>query len=150
MIDVQIDVSEVLAKLRSIADDTLAQQIADKVADAVIVEGAHYPPQSHRKQPFKSAKQRAFVMAGIKRGTLSVPYRRTGALGGSGTKQPFGGGANVVWTAGHAELVIGEKQAKYFDNWPNVQAIAQKIETNTAEAIATAEVVLALQKAGLA
>lgn len=150
MIDVKIDVSDALARLGSIADATLAQQIADKVADAVIAEGAKYPPQAHRRQPFKSNRQRAFVMGGIKRGTLSIPYRRTGALGASGSKQPFGGGANVVWTAGHAEMVIGERQSAYFNNWPNVTKIAQKIESDTAEAIATAAVVEALQKAGLA
>lgn len=150
MISVKIDTSDLTSKLAQLSTPQLAQDIADAVAtQAVIPEGAKYPAQSGRKRAFVSAKQRRFFFAALKRGSITVPYQRTGHLGGSAVKQPFGGGVDVVWQAPYSEIVIGEKQDRYFDNWPNVTKIAQKIESDTAELIATAEVVKAIVKAGL-
>lgn len=42
---------------------------------------ATYPAQVHKPQPFKTEKQRRFVMAALKEGRLSFPYGRTGSLG---------------------------------------------------------------------
>ncbi len=150
MIDISLDLSDLLSKLARLSDADLERAIADAVAtEAVIPEGAKYPAQSHRAQPFTSAVQRRAFFAKLRSGAISVPYRRTGTLGGSATKQPFQSGVAVTWTAPYADIVIGEKQAKYFGNWPNVTKIAQRVESDTAELIGTAKVLERLREAGL-
>lgn len=44
-----------------------------------------YPPPARKKFPFKSERQRRFVLASIRSGTLRVPYyrRHSGGLAGS-------------------------------------------------------------------
>lgn len=151
MLNISIDVSDLIAKLNALGNDaTLGKDIADAVADeAVIPEVAKYPAQAHRKQPFKSSTQRRAFFAKMRAGAITVPYRRTGALGGSAVKQPFQSGVAVAWTAPYSDIVIGEKQAGYFSNWSNVSKVAAKIEGDTAELIGTAEVVKRLREAGL-
>lgn len=151
MIDLKIDISDVLAKLARLNDADLARVIADAVVDeAVLPELAKYPAPSRAPQPFVSAKQRRYFFAALKEGSITVPYPRTGGLGKSFTKAPFGGGVNVTSTLGYADLVVGEKQARYFKgNWPSVTDVAAKIEKDTAEVIATAKVLERLQEAGL-
>ena len=151
MLDISIDLSDLVAKLNALGSDaTLGKSIADAVADeAVIPEVAKYPAQSHRRQPFKSSASRRAFFAGLRRGSITVPYRRTGALGGSAVKQPFQSGVQVSWTASHSDIVIGEKQAKYFDNWKSVTKVAAAVEQNDAELIGTAEVLKRLREAGL-
>lgn len=150
MIDAKIDVSDVLAKLSRLSDSELARVIANAVADeAVLPEVAKYPTQSHKSQPFTSTKQRRGFFAKLRAGAITVPYQRTGTLGASGVKQPFQSGLDVTFTAPYAEIVIGEKQSRYFSNWPNVVKVAQKIEEDTAELIGVAKVIEQLEKAGL-
>jgi hypothetical protein len=143
----------VLRKLDALGSDAdLARTIADRVADeAVIPELAKEPMRSGKKMIFKSQKQRAFVMAGIRKGTLDVPYRRTGKIGMS-EKHPTSNGIDVVVPVGYSDLVRTKgKQAAYHQGtWPTDQDVAKKIEGDTAELIGTAAVLEALQKAGLA
>jgi hypothetical protein len=148
MISLTIDTSDLQTKLAQFGGADLPRDIADTVAtDAVMPEGAKYPPQAHRPMKFKSSAQRRKVFRLIKDG--KVPYARTGKLGGDVHKQPFGQGVDVQWTAPYAEIVIGEKQDPYFDNWRNVVRLAHDVESDAAELIATAEVIKQLQKAGL-
>lgn len=151
MFNVRIDTSDLEAKLGNISGPAFARAVADAVADeAVLPELAKYPAPSGKAQPFKSSKQRRFFFAALRRGQISVPYRRTGRLGSSFKKQPFSGGTDVVSTLGYADLVVGEKQGGYFKGtWPNVKQVAAKIEGDTAELIGAAEVIKQLQKAGL-
>lgn len=154
MFNTTLDMSDILRKLDALGSDAeLARTIAQKVADeAVIPELAKEPYRSTRKKMiFKSAKQRAFVMAGIKKGQIEVPYRRTGKIGIS-EKHPTSNGIDVVVPAAHSDLVRTKgKQAAYHQGtWPTDEDVARKIESDTAELIGTAAVLEALQKAGLA
>lgn len=142
----KLDASDLIQKINSLHLDPA--EIAEAIADqAVIPEVADYPSPQHRKQPFKSDKQRRKVFAMIKEGL--IPYTRTGALGATVEKAAFGQGMEVNWTMPYAEIVIGENQSSYFDYWPNVQKVAQKIEGGQAEQIAEAKVIDALNAAGL-
>jgi len=129
------------------------RSIAQKVADeAVIPELAKEPFRSTRKKMvFTSAKQRAFVMASIRDGSIEVPYRRTGKIGIS-EKHPTSNGMDVVVPAEYSDLVRTKgKQAKYHaDLWDDTETIAQRLESDVVEVIGTAAVIEALQKAGLA
>lgn len=150
MIDVEIDISDVLAKLSRLSDAEFDRVVANAVADeAVLPEVAKYPTQEHRAQPFVSAQQRRGFFAKLRSGAITVPYQRTGNLGSSGRKEPFQSGLSVTWLAPYSEIVIGEKQSKYFSNWPNVVKVAEKIEGDTAEVIGVAKVLEKLQEAGL-
>lgn len=153
MFKATLDISDVLQKLNALgSDEQLARDIAQKVADeAVIPELAKEPMRSGKKMVFKSAKQRAFVMAGIRKGTLEVPYRRTGKIGIS-EKHPTSNGLDVVVPVGYSDLVRTKgKQAQYHEKtWPTTDQIAAKLEGDVVEVIGTAAVVEALQKAGLA
>lgn len=153
MFRVTLDISDVLSKLNALGSDAdLAHTIANAVADeAVMPELAKEPYRTTRKKMiFKSAKQRAFVMAGIRKGTLDVPYRRTGKIGIS-EKRPTGQGVDVVVPVAHSDLVRTKgKQAEYHKPlWPTTEDIAAKIEGDTAELIGTAAVIEVLRKAGL-
>jgi hypothetical protein len=154
MFTTTLDISDVLRKLDALGSDAeLARTIAQKVADeAVIPELAKEPYRSTRKKMiFKSAKQRAFVMAAIKDGRIEVPYRRTGKIGMS-EKHPTSNGMDVVVPVGYSDLVRTKgKQADYHNPlWPTTDQIAQKLEADVVEVIGTAAVLEALQKAGLA
>jgi len=90
------------------------------------------------------------VMASIRSGAINVPYRRTGNIGISQFHQTTSGG-EVVVPAEYSDLVRTKgKQAKYHQgNWPTTDEIAEKLEGDIVEVIATAAVIDALQKAGL-
>jgi hypothetical protein len=152
MFRVTIDASDLIAKINALGSDgQLARDIADAVADeAVIPELAKAPMRSGKKQPFRTAKQRAFFFAALKDGRIEVPYRRTGKIGMS-EKHPTSNGVDVTVPAKYSDLVrTKKKQAGYHQgNWPTDQDIAKKIEGDTAELIGTAAVMDALRKAGL-
>ena len=64
-------------QIRAFAKDAMDQATA-----LVAYEAARYPPQiTGRPYPWKSQKQRRYVIAAIRRGEIVVPYRRTGTLG---------------------------------------------------------------------
>lgn len=154
MFTTTLDISDVLSKLNALGSDAdLARVIAAAVADeAVIPELAKEPYRTtHKKMIFKSSAQRAFVMAGIRKGQIDIPYRRTGKIGIS-EKHPTSNGIDVVVPAAYSDLVRTKgKQADYHKGlWPTDVDIAKKIESDTAELIGTAAVLEALQKAGLA
>ena len=152
MFKAKIDISDLEHKLKQVTGPDLVRSIAQAVAkEAVVPELAKEPMASGKKQPFKSNKQRAFVMAAIRSGAINVPYRRTGKIGISEQIQTTNG-IDVVVPAPYSDLVRTKgKQAKYHQGtWPTTEDIAAKIEGDTAELIGTAAVIEALQKAGLA
>jgi hypothetical protein len=151
MFNSSIDLSDLVTKLNSIAGPELARDIAGAVADqAVIPELAKEPMASGKKMLFVSAKQRGFFFAALKRGDITVPYRRTGAIGMS-EKHETGVGVDVVLTAPYSDLVRTRgRQARYHEStWDDTETIALRLEQDTAELIATAAVIDALSKAGL-
>ena len=153
MFKAKIDISDLQKKLAQVTGPDLTRSIAQKVAnEAVVPELAKEPFRAppYKKMQFISNKQRAFVMAAIKRGDIQVPYRRTGKIGISEQIQTTNG-IDVIVPAEYSDYVRTKgKQAKYHDPlWPTDEQIAQKIEGDTAEVIGTAAVIEALQKAGL-
>jgi hypothetical protein len=152
MFNVNVNLSDLIDKLGALTGADLARDIAQKVADeAVMPELAKEPFRATRKKmQFTSGKQRAFVMAGIRSGSLQVPYVRTGKIGIS-EKHATSNGIDVVVPAEYSDLVRTRgKQAKYHEGtWPTDFDIAEKIQNDTAEIIGTAAVLEALEKAGL-
>lgn len=75
------------------------------------------PPRGSMR--FKSEKQRRFVMASIRKGTIKVPYQRGkggGVQGSNGLNRSFrvdleGDNAVLYSTASYAPYVIGDQQA---------------------------------------
>jgi hypothetical protein len=153
MFKASINTSDLEAKLKHVTGPDLTRAIAEKVVkEAVEPELAKEPFRAppHKKMQFKSAKQRAFVMAAIKDGRIEVPYRRTGNIGIS-VQQQTTNGIDVTVPAAHSDLVRTKgKQAKYHEGtWPTTDDIAEKIEQDIAEVIGTAAVIELLEKAGL-
>lgn len=151
MFNVSLSLSDLRDKLNGIGNADLARTIAGAVAnEAVQPELAKEPFRATRKKMiFVSAKQRAFVIAAIKRGDIEVPYRRTGAIGIS-EQHPTTSGVDVAVPVEYSDWVRTRgRQARYFDYWPDDVSIAEKIEGDTAELIGTAAVLETLEKAGL-
>lgn len=151
MFNAKIDLSDLISKINSLTDADLMREIAQAVADeAVVPELAKEPFRSGKKQPFRSDKSRRFFFAALREGQIQVPYVRTGAIGIS-EKHPTSSGMDVVVPAAYSDLVrtAGKQAAYHAGTWPTDEDIAQKIEGDTAELIATARVVEALDKAGL-
>lgn len=151
MFRTRIDTSD-LRKVEAALSDDLGRDIAESIADeAVVPELAKEPFRTTRKKMiFVSARQRAFVIAAIRSGQIQVPYQRTGKIGIS-EKHPTTNGVDVVVPVEYSDLVRTKGlQAKYHEGtWPTDEDIAEKIESDIAEPIATAAVVKRLQDAGL-
>lgn len=153
MFKASINTSDLEARLNQVNGPDLARAIAKKVAkEAVEPELAKEPfrTQPYKKMQFVSAKQRAFVMAAIRRGDIQVPYRRTGKIGISEQHQTTNG-IDVVVPVEYSDLVRTKgKQAQYHAGlWSLDEDIARSIESDEAEIIGTAAVIEALEKAGL-
>ncbi len=153
MFKARIDISDLEQKLSQVTGPDLVRAIAQAVAkEAVEPELAKEPFRTTRKKmQFVSAKQRAFVMAAIRRGDIQVPYQRTGQIGISQQHQTTNG-IDVVVPVEYSDYVRTKgRQARYHDPlWPTDVDIAAKLEADVVEVIGAAAVVEALEKAGLA
>lgn len=153
MFNTKVDASDLVSKIAQVTGPDLVRVISQAVAkEAVEPELAKEPFRTtpYKKMIFVSAKQRAFVMAAIRSGAITVPYRRTGAIGIS-EQHPTSSGMDVVVPVEYSDLVRTRgKQAAYHQGlWPDDVSIAEKIESDTAELIGTAAVIEALNNAGL-
>lgn len=106
-----------------------------------------YPGQSHKKQPFKSAKSRRFFFAALRSGAITVPYRRTFALQDAWDWRPEGNGAMVFNAHPHADGVIGgpgrpRKWPYHIGNWPTETQLANQAEPAARDAAEQAVVEL--------
>src|SRR5512147_2411734 len=128
MIDakITIDVSQALAVLDKIEDTTLYEKMANAVADEDVLPALQkYPTASRKKMEGVSAKQRAYVMAAIRDGRITVPYQRSGDYGRSFQKQAIGGGLALVSELPYAEYVRGPGQAAYHKGtWDTLDNLA--------------------------
>lgn len=154
MLKFTIDVSDAQAALARLDNTEMVRRVTDRViVEAVQPELAKYPGQRRAKQPFKSAKSRKYFFAALKKGRITVPYQRSGALGSPSnwTRTNAPNGATLTSTQRNSDLVLTKgKQAKYHEgNWPTTDDVAQKIEGDTAELIGTAVVIAMLEEAGL-
>ncbi len=147
---VEVTVGDAMKALDRLDDPGLPGRIAERVADEVVLPALiRYPKASGAKQPFVSSKQRKFVMAAIRKGQITVPYRRSGDLGTKWAKQPFNGGMVLQSQVGYSEIVIGDKkQGDYFKGtWPTLSKTIGGLEGDIALA-ATAEIVETIGNAG--
>lgn len=132
MIDakITIDTAQALKALEAIDAQETRRRMAEAVADENVLPAlAKYPPQSGKKMQWASEKQRRFVMAGIKDGSIHVPYQRTGRFGSSFQKQPISDGIAVASSLAYAPFVRGPDQAPYHrGNWDTLEDLAQSLE----------------------
>ena len=118
MIKIDIDASDLEAKIAKLDVRGMRRAIGVAVAEEVRNVMAAYPPASRRKQPFVSDKQRRYVMMLVRQGR--VPYQRgsdprSETLGRKWQIQPTDDGAQAVNTASYSDLVQGGqgRQARY-------------------------------------
>src|SRR5262245_41621300 len=85
MINITIDTSDADAKLDALKSAEIQKRIADRVdREALEIELSKYHSVRRQAQPFKSAKSRKYFFAALRRGQITVPYQRGGALGSPG------------------------------------------------------------------
>ena len=87
-----------------------------------------YPPQRRYRMRWVSERQRRYVMAAIRGGRISVPYRRTGRLreGWQINTRIDGNGAtmSVTNSVEYAAGVMGARQWwMHADHWPKAKGI---------------------------
>lgn len=92
-----------------------------------------YPPQSHKKQPFKTVRQRRYFFWALRTGVLQVPYRRTDKLKRGwrarfdlrGTEATL----SISNSVEYAEGVMGKKQWRFHQGtWPQAAVTVKKFE----------------------
>ena len=126
MIKIEIndkDIARIQRKLSSAQGGIGNPQI---IAAAMMVGGqtlkrimAVYPPVSRRKQPFKTDKQRRYVMWALRKGMIVIPYFRGQNPRSENMKarwivRKIAGGVAVANNASYAQLVHGwQQQATY-------------------------------------
>lgn len=92
-----------------------------------------YPPQSHKPQPFKTARQRKYFFWALRTGKLQVPYRRREDIKRKWRARMDLRGAEVTLnttnTSDHADGVIGKKQWRYHQGtWTPAHVTVKKFE----------------------
>lgn len=103
---------------------------------AIAAEGeaivAPYPAPRRRKQAFTSDRQRRGFFAKLKKGEISVPYRRSGDTLGRWSITPMSGGARLRNTSPHAPWIhSAKKQAAYHaGNWKTDQETADVLNNS--------------------
>ena len=140
---ITVDAADALRILDAIDDPALRADIAQAVADDVVLPKLRdYPPQTHAKQPFSSDASRRYFFAALKAGAIEVPYRRSNALGSDWTQQPTGDGITLVSGQDYSDLVLTKGlQSKYHQgNWPTTDTVAEQSESE-AERVAEETIV---------
>jgi hypothetical protein len=128
-----VDVKITIAGLRETIDSLnlvksdLVQAAAKPAAEAVLSVAKPYPPASRARQPFRSDKSRRFFFAALRSGAITVPYRRTGAMGNAWDWQPTPDGALVVNPHPHADMtIVKNTRFRYHRTWADEEQIAAK------------------------
>lgn len=91
------------------------------------------PPPPKGSMKFKSDKQRKFVMAGIRNGTIDAPYRRGISAGSQRLNRSYKiirapSAITLTNTASYMQYVIGNKQAKIHQNrWLTGEKATQRV-----------------------
>lgn len=92
-----------------------------------------YPPQTHKKQPLKTVRQRRYFFWALRTGKIHVPYRRTEDIKRKWQARVDLRGTSVTLnltnTSDHADGVIGDRQWKYHQgNWTPAAVTVKKYE----------------------
>ena len=109
----------------NISEGEMKAKAGRAAALAVLAVAKPYPGQSHKRQPFTSAKQRRYFFAALKSGAITVPYRRTGALQDAWDYSLTGDGADVTNNHPHAAYTIAPQVKFHKGNWPTEEKIAK-------------------------
>lgn len=128
-----------------------APTIGVAVAEAVKNVAAPYPPVRRQRQPFKSDKSRRAFFAGLRDGSIQVPYRRSGVTGRSWQIAPTSDGATLTNNApGVKYTTVAATQVRYHaGNWnTEVQAAEQAEAQGIPQQVAEAAVEDLIRKAG--
>lgn len=132
------------AVIEVIGLEDVLKRLGDAASPAVLAKGMHravaivqkavavYPPASGRSMgPFKSERQRRYVMVLVSTG--QIPYRRTGTLGRRWTTSVEGSGVDIVGRIGnnttYGPYVMGNEgtQASYHvGTWPRAVEVAER------------------------
>jgi len=99
------------AKLGLLAPEAIKIGLED-AAEYTQLQMQTYPGQKHVPMIWVSEKQRRYVMARIRDGSIQVPRSRTYGLQGSWTKSVSGYTATIAAGASYAHWVQGEDQAR--------------------------------------
>ena len=123
-------------KALAIPEERITSVAAKAAALATIAEAKPYPGASGKKQPFTSAKQRRYFFAALRKGQISVPYRRTFGLQDAWDYELTPTGATVTNPSPHADYTIVKgRQAKYHKGtWKDEEAIAKAAEPKARDA----------------
>lgn len=132
-IDVQNAALNIVEKVRQLQQDVLPVVAGLAVTELILNDP---PPPARGSAPgFVSDKQRKFVMAGYRKGTIQIPYVRGR---GAGKSQKLNRSylvlrgtiaeAQAVSTASYAQYVVGNKQAPIHQGrWLTADDIAKRI-----------------------
>ena len=140
MASITVDVSEVVKKLDPQDLERHLSIALEGAADRCVRDDVRrYPPPSRGPMKWKSAKQRRWFFAALRRGEIEVPYRRgqspgSERLGASWTKpvaRKVGAGliqAIVGTNVSYARYVqdSGFQAAIHKGNWQTVQDVARR------------------------
>lgn len=117
--DVKITgIDELVKKLGEVKTAEFLRKPMQAALSVLEEDAKTYPPASGKKQPFKTAKQRRWFFAALKRGEITVPYRRTRTLGRAWNRKISVSGGRVVGVLGnpvaYAPYVMeNAKQSRY-------------------------------------
>jgi hypothetical protein len=132
-------VDEVVRKMNRLASMDGAKRGIAAGAALLKAKMADYPPPNPKPQPFKSDKQRRFVMAALREGRLGFPYKRTGKLGQGWTVTFTSGGLGAVVgnSVAHGPLVqkAGEQAGYHSGNWQTEAQVAEEFGPDVIELI---------------
>ena len=132
-IDVQNAALNIVEKCRQLQQDVLPVVAGLAVTELILNDP---PPPARGSAPgFVSDRQRKFVMAGYRKGTIQIPYVRGR---GAGKSQKLNRSylvlrgtiaeAQAVSTASYAQYVVGNKQAPIHQGrWLTADDIAKRI-----------------------
>lgn len=120
--------ARVVRGVSALASNDINLPICGAIAKQALIPALQvYPPQSRKPMIFVSERQRKAFFAKLRRGEITVPYRRTYRLREGW--RPVGDGKRVENLVPYARFVQGDPgQARYHrGNWKTVTQIAREV-----------------------
>lgn len=140
-LDVNVDMDGVPALLDRLRGNVGAKAGVREAAEYLRKKAAEPAPVRRQKQPFKTDKQRRYVMMAIRKGLIIMPYSRTGALGKGWRKEIRDNDMTaVVFNNSPAAVWVHHprRQARYHrGNWETVEEIRRAHEGQVRHIIRT-------------
>ena len=128
---------ELMRKLSKLTDLRFLRPTMKTVGQHLKEKAKSYPGgNQHRPQPFKTAKQRRFFFAALRRGDIEVPYRRGVSPGSENLSKRWhfktdrgGTGVTLTNNASYAGLVMGPNEQTAYHaetGWKTTDQIAEE------------------------